>query len=515
MIPNILWQSWKTKDIPRVVKPLTDSWQKSNPQLEKRFMDDAECSQFILDHFGKSVHELYLQLPQPIMRADFWRVAVVYVHGGYYSDLDIECNTSLNNLIHDVNVNCVFIKELDNIANFFFGAEPNHPVLKNTLEKMIQSAKRSSRLCSQDFGMHPLHYNVRNYFNITNTDYRNNSEVCFLDNEKLKEKRKFIHIGASGFDRLGNYESWRHKEMFMQEQRKKANNILFFTTFNENGYELYGKVWIKTFSALANYYNKFHAKIFYEGFNPPIESHPNIHWINYEDVITHHPKWKKDYHSKTQHSDYVRTMTVRFSHKAFVIQHVLDTESHDYLIWVDGDCVFKNADYTDFPNKILDNKFLACQVEHNHDLNHVESGILIFNGKHPDTKRFNQEFKKQYQVENVLSMSQPYDGFLVFKSLLTSGVEYVDLNHKYGKGGIQSDPNRTFCHPEIKSKYTHNIGWTGKNQYDNWENIYKRDDIFQKIQTILFGNSNGEIHRKKKQAMIKLQKLKSIKNTTE
>jgi len=510
MIPNILWQSWKTKDIPRSIKGLSDSWNKSNPQLERKFMDDAECSSFILEHLGEEVHTLYLSLPQPIMRADFWRIAVVYVHGGYYSDLDVECNVNVQNLIHSKTVDCVFIKELDNIANFFFGATPKHPVLKNVLDMMIGNIKNINYICSQDFGMHPLHHCVRQYFDITGVNYENTTEVCFLNNEKLKEERKLIHIGASGFEELGDYTSWRKSENHMIKEREQSENILFFTTFNKNGYELYGKQWIKSFSALANYYNKFHAKIFYEGFNPK-ESHPNIQWIKYEDTITHHPEWKKEYLSKTQHSDYVRTMTVRFSHKAFVIQHVLDTESHDYLIWLDGDCVFKNTDYTKFPRELLKDKFLACQVEHNHDLNHVESGILIFKGGHPDTKKFNQEFRKWYQVENILPMGQPYDGFLVFKSLLTSGVEYVDLNQGYGKGGIQSDPSMTFCHPEIKSKFIHNIGWTGKNQYDNWEKIFRRDDIYQKMNTMLFGNSKGEMLAKKKRARDKLQKLKRLK----
>jgi len=294
------------------------------------------------------------------------------------------------------------------------------------------------------------------------------------------------------------------------ERKKQSNNILFFTTFNKNGYDLYGKEWIETFSALSNCYTKFHAKIFYQGFTPE-ESHPNILWTKYEDVITHHPDWKKDYLGKTQHCDYVRTMTVRFSHKAFVIQHVLDTESQDYLIWLDGDCVFKNADYTEFPNTLLGSKFLACQVERSRDLNHVESGILIFKGDHPDTRRFNQEFKKQYQVENMLGITQPYDGFLVFNSLVAAGTEYVDLNQKYGRDGIQSNPAMTFCHPEIHSKFIHNIGWTGKSQYANWEQIYCKDNVYQKMNTMLFGNSKGETLVKKKRAEHKLQKLKILK----
>jgi hypothetical protein len=59
MIPNILWQSWKTKDIPRSIKGLSDSWNKSNPQLERKFMDDAECSSFILEHLGP--HQINLK----------------------------------------------------------------------------------------------------------------------------------------------------------------------------------------------------------------------------------------------------------------------------------------------------------------------------------------------------------------------------------------------------------------------------------------------------------------------
>jgi len=509
MIPNILWQTWKTKEIPLSIKDEADSWCRSNPQLEKRFMDDTECSQFILKHLGESVHELYLQLPQPIMQADFWRVAVVYIHGGYYSDLDVQCNVNLATITQ--NQDCVFIKELNNIGNFFFGATPKHPALKSVLDQMIIDARRITEMCCQDFGMHPLHHRVRQYFAIQGTNYENTDLVCFLDNEKLKKEKKLIHMAASGFEQLGDYESWRHKEKHMVSERKKSNDILFFTTFNRNGYDLYGKDWIKSFSALANYYNKFRAKIFYEGFEPPKESHANITWINYEDMISHHPAWKKDYLDKSRHQDYVRAMAIRFSHKAFVIQHVLDTESQDYLIWVDGDCVFKNSDYRGFPKKLLGNKFLACQSEHNHDLNHIESGILIFRSSHPNTKRFNEEFKKHYRVENILPMAQPYDGFLISKSLLTSGVEYVDLNQGYGKGGIQSDPSMTFCHPEISSKFIHNIGWTGKSRYDNWEQIYRRDDIYQKMKVSLFGNSKGEMLAKKKRARDKLEKLNRLK----
>ena len=511
MIPNILWQSWKTRDIPESIKTQSDSWNRSNPQLEKRFMNDAECSQFILEYFGESVHQLYLQLPQPIMRADFWRVAVVYIHGGYYADLDITCNVSIDDLISGKPC-AVFTRELDNISNFFFGAEPQHPALKLALDYMIEESKSIVDKEVQSFGMHNLHRAVREYYNIKNTEYNKTDSdvVVFIDNEKEKREKRFIHGNASLLNNDEEYSSWRSRVALMNQEREESNSVLFFTTFNKNGYDLYGKEWIKSFISIANYYTKFRAKIYYEGFDPQ-ESHPNIEWINFREVVNDHSRWKTEYLKKSQHPDYVRTMTVRFSHKAFVIQHVLDTQSHDYLVWLDGDCVFKNSDYTRFPNNILNDKFLACQVEHNHDLNHIESGILMFKGNHLDTKRFNEEFKKHYEVDNIIKMGQPYDGFVIYKALLTSGVEYTNLNQKYGKGGIQSDPTMTFCHPEIQSKFIHNIGWTGKNQYDNWEQIYHRDDVFQKMNNALFGNSKGAMLAKKKRAREKIQKLKRIR----
>lgn len=513
MIPNVLWQSWKTKTLPRSVKGLADSWTKSNTQLTVTIMDDQECSDFILEHFGHDVHKIYLSLPQNINRADFWRVAVVYIHGGYYSDLDVECSVPLPSIVTDIStVEGVFIKERSNIANFFFGAVPKHPVLKNALDMMIRNASDIVNISSQDFGMHPLHFCTREYYSIQETNYPSSSTVCFLNNEQLKDERKLIHIGASGFEHFGDYVSWRERENYMMEEREKSQDVLFFTTFNKNGYELYGKEWVQSFIKVANYYNKFKAKVYYEGFKPTIE-HPAIEWIKYEDAITWHPEWKKSFLAQSTHADYVKTMTVRFSHKAFVIQHALDNNSNDYVIWLDGDCVFKNADFTTFPIDVIADNFLACQLEHAHDLNHIESGILIFNGKHEDTVKFNAEFKKWYAVENVLPMGQPYDGFLVFKTLLTSELNYTNLNELHGKGGIQSDPGMTFCHPLIASRFIHNIGWTGKNQYENWQNVFERDDVYQKMQGILFGNNNSkQLQQKKETAFNKLHELAKLRS---
>jgi Glycosyltransferase sugar-binding region containing DXD motif len=508
MIPSILWQTWKTKQIPESVRPLSDSWNFSNPHLTRKVLDDEECSQFIKEHLGDEVHKLYLSLPQNIMRADFWRVVAVYVYGGYYADLDIRCNIS----VQDLNTtDAVFVVEGNNIANFFFGATPKHPALKRAIDMMVEEAKRITDKQSQNFGMHPLHHEVRKFYGIEGTEYATNDHVSFLRNESLIADNKLIHYGASANTELVDYPSWRLREQIMENDRRESSDVLFFTTFNKNGYDLYGREWISSFIKVANYYNKYTAKVYYEGFEPDVE-HPSIEWVKYEDAIPQHPAWKRSYMEQTTHADYVRTMVVRFSHKAFVIQHVLDNCKNDYLVWVDGDCVFKDSDFNTFPRDVMGEELIACQVEHAHDLNHVESGILIFKQDHPDLHIFNSEFKKWYQVENVLDMGQPYDGFIIFKTLLTTGIKYRDLNEGYGKGGIQSDPNMTFCNPLIQSRFIHNIGWSGKVNYSNWNTVFERDDVYQKMKNTLFGISQTEqMQQKKEVAFNKMEYLKRIR----
>lgn len=507
MIPNILWQTWKTNSPPEVLKQHFNSWQNSNPQLSRNLCSDKECLDFIKNNFDQEVFFLYQSLPLSIMRADFWRIAVVYIHGGYYSDLDIICNVSLSEIIRPT-VSCIFIKEINNISNFFFAAKPKHPVLKLALDHMIEEAKNITSKDTQSFGMHSLHRAVREYYNVVGTHYPDNNEVQILDNEKLKLENKLIHTAAS-LNILEGYHSWRIHDKTLQEKRNKIADILFFTTFNENGYDLYGKKWIETFINISNVYPNIKARIYYEGIRDISKkwTHPNITIVDYHKEIPSYNSWSNNFLSRSTHDEYVKTMTVRFGYKAFVIQDVLSKFNNDYLVWLDGDCVFKAADYENFPAGLMNEKFLACQVEENWDLNHVESGILIFDGKHPDTKLFNNRFIKNYTVDELLPMGQPYDGFVVFRSLLMSNLSYVNLNKDYGKGGIQSDPNMTFQHPEIKSRFIHNIGWTGKHQYDNWEQIFEKDRIYKTVKTFLFGQS-PEIKKQKTQKIDK--KLNSL-----
>lgn len=258
------------------------------------------------------------------------------------------------------------------------------------------------------------------------------------------------------------------------------NNITFFTTFNDVGYNLYGKAWIETFIKQAENHSNLRAKIYYENFKPDI-SHEAIEYVEFNQAIPDHSEWKQKYLVLTDHGEYTRKQVVRFSHKAFVIQHALKSIKNDYVIWLDGDCIFTPADYTNFPSNILDNKLLACQVEeHSHTtVKHVESGILIFDANHVDKNTFLETFRELYRLDAIMAMPNdcadgipgthwedygPYDGFIVHKTLATTNIDFVNLNSSYFSGEFTATPEKTFVHPGIATKFIHNIG-NGKINY--------------------------------------------------
>lgn len=247
---------------------------------------------------------------------------------------------------------------------------------------------------------------------------------------------------------------------------KKIN---FVTTFSKNGYDLYGKKWIKSFKEHFETNENVTATLYIDF---DLTTEPNINVLDINEEIPEHSIWVKQFKQHSNHHPYNKTMGERFSFKSFVIMNALSrSDDFDYVVWLDGDCIFLDNDLSEFPQNLLLDNFLACQNEGAH----VESGILIFNKKHKDIPTFLKSFKDNYKVENLKQMEQPFDGFILNKTLFQQNLKFTDLNENHGAGGIQSDPNLTFLHPYIKQRFRHNIGYMGKLEYDNFKIVAAKD----------------------------------------
>lgn len=465
MIPKKIYQTAPSYNIEERQANLMGSIKSINSEYTYYFMDDDECLEFIEENFDSRFVNMYRALPLGIMKADVWRVAVIYINGGVYCDTDVQAILPLDTMLRGKDIAILKEKPSDHnvnsIANFFFAAKPKHPALKSVLDLMVKEYKKTFNLeeplLVQNFGMALFEEGINNH----NVNY---SLIPFEESIKYIQHRYF--------------NTWKKSEERYKVGSKNTEPFTMFTTFNKNGYELYGKTWIKTFKEnVASQRNNIFAKIYAHGIPELKDTHPQIEILDYDKEIPEHKDWKKKFLEISNHSDYARDMAVRFSHKGFVIQHALDRIKNGHAAWVDGDVEFHKSDYTHFPSNILTpNTALACQVE---DANHVESGIVLFNMNNSEVAEFIKCFKKNYSVEEMNNYGEPYDGHVIRRSLVHSKVNYLNLNEQYGIGGIQSDPNMTFLHPELKKRFTHNIGVTGKTQYSDWSRLKNKDKFFR------------------------------------
>jgi hypothetical protein len=266
-------------------------------------------------------------------------------------------------------------------------------------------------------------------------------------------------------------------------------NIKFITTFSDAGYQVYGKTWIKSFLEKTKNYSNITAKIYVNDMNISEFSYDKIEIVDFDKSIPKHKEWLNLFTKNSKHDQWNKNLAIKFAFKSFVMMTELKETKDGYVIWLDADCVFMDDNFENWPKQLLNDTFMACQREDGSE--HVDSGIVIFDSEHTDKQKYIDKFESLYMLpEEFNNFGQFFDGFAIGRTLNTINIQYVNLNETYGKNGIQSDPGCTFLNPEIKKRFIHNIGITGKRQYEEWDK-HKGDKFFQLIHGV-----NDDNHKK-------------------
>ncbi|PRP86471.1 glycosyltransferase family 32 protein [Planoprotostelium fungivorum] len=97
-IPNIIHQSWKDERLPKKFRQWSHTWQIHNPHWTRYLWTDHDNDALCRRHFPW-FHDKYLSLQGEIYRADVVRNMYLYLYGGVYSDLDVECLKPVDDLL--------------------------------------------------------------------------------------------------------------------------------------------------------------------------------------------------------------------------------------------------------------------------------------------------------------------------------------------------------------------------------------------------------------------------------
>jgi len=140
MIPKTIFFCNKTLDN---TEPYTQNWKRLNPDYEIKVYDDQMCIQFLVDHYDKTYAELFYFLKDGPIKADFWRICILYIFGGFYCDIDNEPFVPIQDFIEDVDfVTCSSYSNEFLFNPNFIASNKENSILKSCIDWYFKKYNR-------------------------------------------------------------------------------------------------------------------------------------------------------------------------------------------------------------------------------------------------------------------------------------------------------------------------------------------------------------------------------------
>jgi mannosyltransferase OCH1-like enzyme len=90
---------WKDHDVPERFLAAQASWRRHHPDWEYRLWTHEDLDRFVADYYPHCL-ALFESYPDQIQRVDSARYMILHHYGGFYADLDVVCERSLEGLRH-------------------------------------------------------------------------------------------------------------------------------------------------------------------------------------------------------------------------------------------------------------------------------------------------------------------------------------------------------------------------------------------------------------------------------
>lgn len=133
MIPRIIHQTWKDRDVPARFEEAQTSWQDAHPDWEYRFWTDQDLADLVNER-APELAPLYAAYPENIQRVDAARYVILREFGGLYVDLDTHCLKPVDGLLQAQVV--LPLTTPFGVSNQFMLSVPDHPLFHHTVASL-------------------------------------------------------------------------------------------------------------------------------------------------------------------------------------------------------------------------------------------------------------------------------------------------------------------------------------------------------------------------------------------
>ena len=198
------------------------------------------------------------------------------------------------------------------------------------------------------------------------------------------------------------------------------------TTLHQDGYNLYGKKFIKTWEKFfpndwqIDYYAESHTPEFSNRVRVLDFHNTCLNWQDYYQHIQELVQQVK--HDKKQINRLKKAL--RWSFKMFTLLHCLETSKSDYVMWLDADVYARAKPDTMWIQNTLRNKCIAGQRENIKGLTHIETGVILIDRNHYATKKVVKWIEDGYIHKKILDEDKPWDGMWMGKLYNSNSVPF-------------------------------------------------------------------------------------------
>jgi GR25 family glycosyltransferase involved in LPS biosynthesis len=136
--PKVIYMCDKTFEF---IEKYSQNWKRLNPDYEIVLFDNNLCEEFLEQEFSSLHKEIFRYIPDGPIKADFWRLCILYKNGGVYTDADNEPLLPLRDFIES-NVDFVTCSSYWDKMNFNFNpnfiiAKAGEKILKDSIDLYI------------------------------------------------------------------------------------------------------------------------------------------------------------------------------------------------------------------------------------------------------------------------------------------------------------------------------------------------------------------------------------------
>ena len=141
VIPKYVFQTWKHKVLSKNMKENLIKLRNQHKDFKFFLYDDKMCREFIQKHFGPNELYAFDSLIPGAYKADLWRYCVLYIYGGVYMDIKLQCvdGFNLNYLIHE---ECFPLDIDKGIWQGFLICKPKDEILKKCIDMIYWNVKK-------------------------------------------------------------------------------------------------------------------------------------------------------------------------------------------------------------------------------------------------------------------------------------------------------------------------------------------------------------------------------------